>query len=252
MSRLYIASGGNYVNVPDGNRIKFSNGSGYVDASEARVWNGSSYSRFYSRSDPISVTFYPTFTTSLRWSGSAVQYDGAGTAADDTHADMFVGRFGGSFPYHYTSLLKFTGPSVEGFGTITDIIQTRPVIKGSALRLYRAAGGWYSPVGFLRIGTWTQPFMETLPATTLNGTYHDWDPHTANDIYGWLHGQNRWFPVWSQNIWDLAFGNSLMISEVLSGYTTPGGTSGTYSRITGATTIDPNIFPILAVTFDVV
>lgn len=252
MSRLYLNNGPGYSNIPDGDRIRFWTGSSYAVPSEIRAWNGGAYVSVWSRSNPITATFYPSFTTNLRWNGSTTQYDGPGTSSNDAAADLFIGRFGGSFPYHYVSLLQFNGiPSLEGYGTLAELMATRPVVKGANLRLYRLAGGFSNPSGYIRIGTWTQASAQTLPATNLTGSYMDWDPQAVSDVGGWLHGQNRAFGVYPQTIYDMAAGKSIMISEVTSGHTTSGGTSTAYSRIIGNTTIDLAKLPILTVALDV-
>lgn len=251
MSRIYIPSGGGYVLVPDGNKILVCDGANYNIPTEVRVCNGATYVGVWSKSDPITLNFYPTLTTTLRWNGSFPEYDGPGTAADNTKADLFLGRYNGSYPYHYTSLLRFAGASIEG-PTLATALAARPFVKSATMRLHRVSGGYSSPTGYLRVGSWIQTPVESQPATSLNGSYHDWDPQQPNDVAGWSYGQNKTFWVPPQVVYDHNAGRAIMFSEVLSGYTSSGATTGAYMRIAGLTTSDGNKLPVLTVVLDVV
>lgn len=252
MSKIYFWNGSSYPNLPDGDRLRYWNGSSYAIPTEGRYWNGSSYQSFWTKSNPITVSFYPSLATSIRWNGGSVVYDPSGLTGDNARSDLYNGRFAGGTNYHYVSILQFRGGSNEGAGTLNELMVTRPVVKAASLRLNRVSGGLTSPAGYIRFGTWTQPNAETLPATTLNGTYNDWDPQAAYDIAGWSHGTNRAFGLYAQNIHDLNAGLTLMFAEVTSGYTTSGGTTSAYSRIYGLLGSDTTRQPLLTVTLDIV
>lgn len=252
MSRIYASPSGSWGNVADGDKVRYWNGSGYAIATEVRVWNGSSWVSVWSKSNPVTVSFYPTFATNMRWNGSSVSYDSSGLSPNNAATDLYNGRYAGGTNYHYVSLLQFTGGSIQGLGTLAQLMASRPVVKSASLRLNRVSGGLGSPVGYLRIGTWTQANAQNLPATVLDGTYNDWDPKTVNGIGGWSYGSNRDFPVNVQQIYDLNAGKTLMFAEVESGYTTSGSTTNAYMRIYGMLGSDPGKLPILTVTLDII
>lgn len=244
--------GGNgWYDIPAGDGLRYWNGSAYVVASRGRYWGGNGWYDFWTKSDPITVHFYPTFTTNLRRTGGAPEYDAIQSSGNNAAANLVIGRYGGTHPYHYTGLVHFQGNSVEGIGSLTDLMIARPVVKAASLRLTRAYGGLTSPAGVIRIGTWTQAFAQTLPATTLDGTYHDWDPQAVYDITGWVHGQTRTFGLHTQTIYDLQYGKSIMVSEVTGGYNDPGGTTSAYGAIWGLANADGNVVPYLTVILDV-
>ncbi len=252
MSKLYRCDGASWILVPDGSALKFSDGVAYFNAQKLHYPAGGVWAEAWSRSNPITLTFYPTVTTALRWNGSAPAYDPAGLAADNARTDMHNGRFAGSAAYHHTSILKFDAASNEGGGTLAAALATRPIVKSAKLRLNRVSGGLSSPSGNLIVGTWSQLSMETLPATSLTGIYHDWDPNTIGSVSGWTYGSNREFTVNPQNVYDLRDGKSLMFAEVTSGYTTSGGTTPAYMRIYGLLGADTTKQPLLTVTLDIV
>lgn len=253
MSRLYINYGPGWTNVPDGNRVRYWNGGGYVDANQVRVWNGGGYVTVWTRSNPITATFYATATIALRQHSFGPEYDPGGSASNNAHSDLWNGRYNGSWPRHHTSILRFTGGANEGYGTIAQILTTHPAVKSATLRLNRVSGGLGSPSGYLRVGSWKQLGMESLPATTLDGTYHDFDPHYAGDVAGWQYGWNRNFAVPPQCIYDHNAGYALMFAEVTSGFLSTGGTTAAYMMIRGIENApNVNYLPMLTVTFDVV
>jgi hypothetical protein len=150
-------------------------------------------------------------------------------------------------------MMRFASASNEGYGTIATILTTRPVVKSAKLRLNRVSGGLGSPSGYLRIGSWKQAGLESLPATTLDGTYHDFDPQYAGDVSGWAYGWNREFPVPTQCIYDHNAGYAIMFAEVTSGFLVNGGTTAAYMMIRGiANAPSAAYLPMLTVTFDLV
>ncbi len=257
MSNLKRWDGSAWVTVPDGSKVQYWTpvGPGYAIAQAVKYWNGSSWVTAWTRSDPLTLTFYPTFTTNIRWDGAEVDYDSNLTAVDNGKATLGLGRYNGEKPYHYTSLLKFDGVNVSGSTSLVAALAARPICKSASLRLYRNLGiGLQSPVGYLRMGTWSQLNAHTMPTTTVDGTYHDWSPTTVTDIYGWQRGFLKTFSVDPQNIYDLRDGKSLMFSEVTSGYLTSGGTTNAHSQIYGLNDGSPDLakIPVLTVSLDVV
>lgn len=252
MSKLFRSDGISWIPVPDGTSLKVPIGGTYQPPQKLHYPAGGVWAQAWSKSDQRIVTFFPTVTTALRWNGSAPAYDPAGLSADNTRTDMHNGRFAGSAPYHHTSMMKFDGNSNEGLGTLAAAMAVRPVVKSASIRLHRVSGGLSSPAGDLRVGTWSQLNLQTLPATTLDGTYHDWDPHTVTSVGGWSFGQNRTFAVYPQTIYDLLDGKALMFAEVLSGYMTSGGTTSAYMRIYGLLGGDLGKLPLLTVVLDIV
>lgn len=253
MSILKRWDGAAWVTVPDGDAVKYWNGSAWVPANGLYYWNGSAWVQAWIKSDPITLTFYPTFTTNIRWDGSEVDYDSNLTAVDNTKATLGLGRFNGEKPYHYTSLLLFNADANESPVTIAEALATRPVVKSATLRLYRNLGvGLQYPAGYLRTGTWTQANLASLPATTVDGTYHDFDPTTVNDITGWQRGTLKSFPLWWNNIYDLRDGKALMFAEVESGFMVAGATTSAHSQIYGLNDGAPDLSkaPKLTLTLD--
>ncbi|MBA3551113.1 hypothetical protein H0W32_02820 [Patescibacteria group bacterium] len=177
------------------------------------------------------------------------------TASDDTKATLGLGRYNGEKPYHYTSIMLFGGDSIYVPDTLVEAMVARPVVKTATLRLYRNLGvGLNSPTGYLRMGVWSQLNSQTLPPTTLDGTYHDWSAPIATDIAGWIRGELKTVSVPWQAIHSLKDGKALMFSEVTSGYKTSGGTTNAHSQIYGLNNGSPDLakIPLLAVTLDVV
>lgn len=252
MSILKRWDGSAWVLVPDGSMVKIWNGSAWVSPASVKYWNGTAWVNAWTQTDPITLTFYATLTTSLRWSGSSNVYDASGSHDDDTKADMHIGRYGGTYPYHYTSMMHFRDPSNEGGGTLDTAMGIRPVVKSASLRLRRVSSGLGSPAGNIRVGTWTQGFLETLPPTDLSGIYHDWDPMTVTSVSGWSIDTTKTIPVDPVNVTDLIFGKSLMLAEVISGYKTSGPTTSAYMKLYGLNDGAPDLAlaPLLTVTLD--
>lgn len=254
MSLLKYWNGSAWTLVPDGTMVKYWNGSSWVMPSNVWYWSGSAWVNAWKKSNPATYTFYPTFTTNIRWDGSAVDYDSNLTASNDGEATLGLGRYNGEKPYHYTSLLKFDGNAINASTTtLAEALAARPVCTSATLRLYRNTGiGLGSPSGYLRTGIWTQLNAHTLPATSLDGRYHDWSQTTTNDIAGWTTGSSKTFTLDPEQIEALPSGKSLMFSEVTSGYTTSGGTTNAHSQIYGLNdgSYDTAKVPLLTVTLD--
>lgn len=252
MSKLKRWNGSSWVTVPDGSAVKYWNGSNWVVPSAVRYWTGSTWAVAWAKADPKTLTFYANFTTNLRHSGGGALYDSTGTAANDAAADLYIGRYGGSYPYHFLSLIGF---GLSNYGTsLAAELAARPVIKSASLRLYRLPGaGLGSPSGTLSTGIWTQSGASNLPATTLSGTYNDWSTMSTTSINGWSYDTAKWFNVYGGQIQDLAAGKVLAISEVTSGYTSSGGTTNAYSRLYGlASGFNSSKTPLLQITLDYV
>jgi hypothetical protein len=199
--------------------------------------------------DPETYTFRADFTTAIRQTDSGATYDSSATADDNTQAHMFNGRFNGTYPRHFTSVMGF-GTAVEG-GTLASRLAVRPVIKSASLDLFRLEGaGVSSPSGYLRMGAWTQSNFRSLPSTSLSGTYHDWSPIRSHVINGWSEGTWKNFVIDAQHIIDLKDGKGLMFSEVTSGYTTNGSTTNAYMSIAGKVGSGFGLDPHLTVTLD--
>lgn len=247
MSKLHRWNGSSWVLVPDGTDFKYWNGSAWVNPTAVKYWDGDSWETAWSKSDPKILTFTANFTTNLRHSSSGAQYDSTGSASNDAKADLYVGRYGGSVPYHFLSLMGFKN-SNEG-GTLAAELAVRPAIKTCAVYLRRRSGaGLGSPSGNVVTGIWTQSNYASLPATTLSGTHDDWSPADTTSISGWAYEAGKWVGVDPQHVWDIAAGKALIVSEVTSGYTTSGGTTNAYSRIYGLT--DVAKAPVLKLTLD--
>lgn len=251
MSILKRWNGSSWVTVPDGTAVKYWNGSSWQIPSAVRYWNGSSWQPAWLKTDPVTRSYYPTFTTNLRWEGSHVEYDSNhSNQSNRGAAALGLGRYNGSYPYHYVSLLRFAGTAVGGYATIAAQLGARPVVKSATLRLYRESGvGLQYPGGYIRFGVWTQANIESLPATNMT-SYIDWSPQNAYDIAGWQRTQNKVFSLSPQLIYDMAAGKSIMFSEVTSGHTTSGGTTNAHSQIRGLNSADNATRPYLTVTFD--
>lgn len=254
MSKLKVWNGSSWVLIPDGQKVKIWNGTNWVIPEAVKFWNGTNWVAAWTKSQPITLSFYASLTTTLRYNGSSPVYDSAGTASNNRNADLFIGRYNGTYPYHYTSLMLFDGLDINNQMSITDALLIKPVVKSALIRLRRLPGGANNPSGYIRFGTWTQPNLTTLPATNLDGRWHDWDPATPNNVAGWTVNTTKTFSANPQNVLDLANGLALMCSEVMSGYATSGATSPAYSNIYGRNngSPDPALTPMLTVTFDVV
>lgn len=251
MPSTRVWNGSSWVTIPNGTKVRYWNGSSWVNPKTVRVWNGSSWVTVWSKADPITRTYYADFSTQIRWNGSSAVYNHSGSSADSKLSDMYIGRYGGSFPYHYTSVLGF-GNSTNNF-SIAQSLAVRPTVKSATLRLYRLSGsGLYSPSGTIRAGAWTQANFRNLPDTLLNGTYHDWDPQASRPMSGWITNSAQTFTLNPQHIYDLNDGKGLMLSEVISGYTTSGATTGAYSKFAGVASGQNNagIRPMLTVVYD--
>ncbi len=252
MASLKRWNGSAWVSVPDGTAVKYWGGSNWIIPNAVKYWNGSSWQTAWTKSNPLTLTFVPSVTTTLRWTGSATVYDHPATANDSTKADLFLGRYGGSAPYHFTSLMKFDAASEENQGTLKQAMVTRPVVKSASLRLNRVSSGLSSPSGYLRIATFDQLNIQLLPATTVDGSRHDWPGHIATSIAGWSFGENKTFPVSIKTINDLDAGKALMFAEVMSEYKNSGGTTSAYTMIYGLRGGNAWLVPLLTVTLDVV
>jgi hypothetical protein len=253
MSLIKYWNGSAWAVVPDGTAMKYWSGSAWVTANAVWYWSGSAWVKAWTKSSPATYTFYPTFTTNLRWDGANVDYDSNLSQSNDGLADLGLGRYNGEKPYHYTSLLKFDGDATNSATTLVEALAARPVCKSATLRLYRNPGkGLGSPVGYLRMGIWSQLNANLMPATSLDGRYHDWSDVVVNDIAGWTSSTNKVFTVSPQHIYDLAADKSLMFSEVTSGYTTSGGTTNAHSEIYGLEggSYNTSLVPLLTVNLD--
>lgn len=248
MSILKYWNGSTWVLVPDGSAVKYWNGSTWVVPNSVKYWNGSTWVTAWTKASPKTITLYADFATNLRHSGFGAVYDSSATAGNDAAADLFIGRYNGSQPYHFLSLIGFNS------ATLAAELATRPVVKSAALRLYRKPGAGYgSPAGDLVTGIWTQSNARSLPATTLSGTYNDFTPYAATSIDGWAYDTTRWFTMNGQHVLDLAAGKVLSISEVIGGFTTSGATTPAYSKIYGlAEGYNTSKMPAITVTLDYV
>jgi hypothetical protein len=252
MSILKRWNGSSWVTVPDGSSVKYWGGSNWVIPNAVKYWNGSSWQTAWTKSNPITLTFIPSVTTSLRWDGNSTEWDHPATSNNGAKADMFLGRYGGSAPYHFTSLMKFDAQSEENQGTLQQAMTARPVVKNASIRLNRVESGLNSPAGYLRIGTFDQQNIQTLPSTTVDGSRHDWPGHTATSVTGWSFGENKTFPVAAKTINGLDAGKALMFAEVMSDYKNSGGTTSAYMMIYGVRGSNSGLVPKLTVTLDVV
>lgn len=253
MSLLKYWSGSAWTLIPDGIMFKYWTGSAWAYPNAVWYWSGSAWVKAWSKSDPATYTFYPTFTTNLRWDGSAVDYDSNLSQSNDGLADLLLGRYNGEKPYQAVSLMQFKGNNIGGSTTLAEALAVRPAVKSASVRLYRNPGaGLTYPAGYLRTGVWTQANAQNMPATTLDGTYNDWSPTGTHDIDGWTTGSAKSFSIEPQHILDMNAGKTLMFSEVTSGYTTSGGTTNAYSQIYGLEggSYDTAKVPVLTVNLD--
>lgn len=229
-------------NVPDGIKLQRYN-NGWDAATKAQVRNGS-WQTIWNKSDEITRSFYATFSTAMRWSaGGFATYDPAGTASNDAEADLFIGYFGGSNPYHYTSVMTF-GNDIDYGQSIASYLATRPNVTGASLRLMRYSSGTTTlGTSYCWTGNWTQPSFSSLPTPDLDGSEHDWSNKAQTTITGWSHGSQQTINVANQAVKDMVnngYGLMLAGTQQQTGYTTANvdGTSTTtnYSRIYGVAT----------------
>ncbi len=143
MSILKRWDGSAWILVPDGGAVKYWNGSAWVNPTAVRYWNGSAWIEAWSKSNPATYYFYPTLTTNMRWDGANVDYDSNLTANDNTKATLGLGRYNGSLPYHYTSVLLFNGNDIYNTITLAAALAARPVVKSTSLSFISQHWCWF-------------------------------------------------------------------------------------------------------------
>ena len=256
---LYVKQSGTWTQIPNGTGVRYKASGSWNDIQTLSTKVSGTWRTVWQKSDPLTANFYATFSTAMRHSaGGFATYDPAGTASDNSEADVFIGYFGGSNPYHYTSVVDFGNAHDEGQLTITQYLATRPNITSAELRLTRYNSG-SSTLGASNIytGNWTQSGFTSLPTPDLDGSEHDWDHKETTAIGGWSFDSQKTIDVDPQAVIDMNNGAGLMIAgtDQQTGYTTASvdgsGTTTNYSRIYGVANANTDARKIqLSVTFD--
>ena len=256
MSLLKYWNGSSWVLVPDGTAVKYWSGSAWTNPSFVKYWNGSSWVTAWSKSDPVTYHYYPAYTVNVR-AGSTPPvgvYDSGGSAADNAQADLYIGAFAGSFPYHYQSYMSF-GASVEG-PTIGAALAVRPNVTSASLRLTRTGASGSSPAtGTLYTGLWTQSGFNSLPSTSVGTSpeYHDFVGGTSASITGLTYNGETSVSVSQTQVDALGAGTkALMLAGInTSSFTSSvGSTTGNYMAFLGNENGAAGTRPYLSITFD--
>lgn len=246
MSKIYRHNGSQWVNVPDGTAIKYHNGSSWVNPTSIAYYNGG-WQTAWNKSAPVTYTYYTWFEDNLRHGTS-----NAWTTNGDNYP--YIGRFNGTYPYHFAGVLSL-GNSTDGVTAhnADQVIATRPVIKSISLRLTRhSSSGSSSPSGNMNIGTMSHPQpWNTGTMSTISSTF-DFSPVTTYGVSGWGFSTTRTIDIQPQHGYDMInSGRALIMSEVTSGYTTSGSSTGAYMKFHGGGDGD-SIRPMFTITFDYV
>lgn len=247
MSKLYRHNGSSWVNVPDGDKVLYHNGSSWVNPTEVLYHNGSSWVTAWNKSDPVTYSYYTWFDDNLRHGTS-----NAWTTTSDNLP--YIGRFGGTYPYHFAGVMSLGNPVNSGDPTASAALGTRSVIKSIYLRLTRhsTSAGVSSPTGNMNIGTMSYPQpWNTGTMSTISATF-DFSPVTTYSVNGWGFGVTKTIEIEPQHGYDMIDnGRPLIISEVTSGYTTSGSSTGAYMKFWGNGDGD-SVRPMFTITFDYV
>ena len=255
---IHVKQGGTWREIENGSGVKTKVSGTWRDVQKVSTKVSGTWRTVWQRSDEITRTFYATFSTAMRWSaGGYASYDPAGTASNDAQADLFIGYFGGSNPYHYTSVIDF-GNSNEENQSIATYLATRPTVVDAELRLMRYSSGTTTlGTSSCWTGNWTQSSFSSLPTPDLDGSEHDWSNKEETVITGWSHGSQQIVGVDPEVVKDVAGGAGLMLAgtDQQTGYTTANvdgsSTTTNYSRIYGVANATTDARKImLTVTFD--
>lgn len=247
MSRLNYYSGG-WKNLPDGTRFKYYD-NGWKNPNKVAVYDGSQWVTVWNKSDPVTYSYYTWFDDNLRHGTS-----NAWTTTSDNLP--YIGRFGGTYPYHFAGVLSLGSPTDGNSAHNADtIIATRPVIKSISLRLTRhsTSAGVSSPTGNMNIGTMSYPVASwgSGTMTTVSSTF-DFSPVTTYSVNGWGFGVTKTIDIEPQHGYDMINSQrALIMSEVTSGYTTSGSSTNAYMKFWGNGDGD-SVRPMFTITFDYV
>lgn len=248
MATLKRWNGSSWVTVPNGSAVKRWNGSSWVNATGVYYWNGSSWIKCWNKSDPTTINLDADFTSNIRWEGGGsgiFDWDSiSSNPSNKGQADIMVGRYNGSYPYHYVGIIGFPQAS------LVSAMNTRPTVVSARLRLQRISGsglGTLSGANPLRIGTWVQTNFRSTPYLSDPGNHDDWSPLTSENVNGWAGGSSIWIDIPAQNVIDQKNGWGLVLSEITTGYKSSGGTTNLYSKIGNIT---DGTRPRLEVTLD--
>lgn len=244
MPGLYRWNGSSWVQVPDGNALKYWNGSAWVNPNALKYWNGTSWVTAWNKSDPQTLTVTADFTSTVRYNSAGYySWDPTGSNADDTIVEPRVGRFNGSQPYHYGAILGFP------MSSIITALGTRPNIVSARTRMYRLSGsGLGTASGTMRIGTWTQNSWRSTPSINNIANYTDFAPLASEVISAWTYPSYQWMDIDPQHVTDLVNGRALFLAEITTGWNSSGGTTNLYSKFAGIET--GSNLPELEVTID--
>ena len=243
MATLKRWSGSSWVTVPNGTALKYWNGSSWVNPMALKYWDGNSWETAWNKSDPITLTTTANFTTNIRYNGYSYGYDANASASNNTQANPMIGRYGGSYPYHFAGIIGFN------MSAISAAYASRPRILSARINIERRAGsglGTLSGASPIRIGTWKRGSWRALPSVSSTASFVDFNPMTSYDPNGWSSG-TRWISIDPVHALDMINGWGLVLSEVTASFSSSGGTTNLYSRIGG---IAVGVTPTLEVTLD--
>lgn len=248
MSILKYWNGSAWTLVPDGTAFKYWNGSSWVNPNFVKYWNGSSWATAWSKTDPVTYTYYAGYSNNLR-NGTSNAFT---TTSDPSSA--YIGAFAGTYPYHFASIVSLGDPT-DGNSShnASTVIATRPVIKSISLRLTRqSTTGTSGPTGSLYIGSLSYPVASWGSGTmsTISSTF-DWSPVVTHDVSGWGFSTTRTIDLNVQHGYDMINSSrGLLLGGTTGSYTTSVGSStGNYMKFEGYNA-GTSVRPMFTVTFD--
>lgn len=148
------SNGGTWTPIPSGDAKYYDSSSntwktikkGYYMPSDGGNW-----AQFYTGSDPVTYVFLPSSggsslsTTSARGSSWKTSSTGAGGAADYIMTSKFSTATGAK---PWFGLIHFNGADIFGNGTLTQLMNERPVVKNVWYQAQRWGGTHGYPHGF--------------------------------------------------------------------------------------------------------
>lgn len=190
MSKLYYHNGSGWVLVPDGTMLKYHNGSAWVNPLFLKYYDGSAWQTAWSKSDPVTYTYYPAWTQGYMSDTGNGQINGSilSGVADNDIVQGYWESTQGSVPgpagtWGYVS-------SVIAFPDLADELAVRPVIKSATLRLTMAVGYGGDPKNTNVVMGHPHGVVGTSPPTTRSHTHTNQALQDTGDLFT-ANGQTK-------------------------------------------------------------